>query len=573
MIGDLSYAHPWGQSSVDQHFNDVMAWSQRRGVHAGLGKPRVGERRPRTTSATTRAGSSCPTRTRRRRACGRLLRRGLALVRRGRRAVHLLSGAVLEQRRGRTGRSQIDAVFAAAQADPSINFIVTFGHRPAYSTGFHDGEADAGGRAQHVRRPLLEVRAQPQRALTRLRAVPCRSTASPTSRSPAAEPASRRRGPATDSRTAFRAMHLEHLRVDVSVDRACASRPCAGRRRRRDDIACVQGSVIDSYTIGANPPPPPPPPPTLYVAKGNASCSDGGSGTAAQPFCTIKPAASRVVAGPDRARLLGHLQRDASPCRAPEPRPRRSTSSPRPGATATVTGATTATPTASTCPAGATSPSRVQRHRDERRRDRRQELVEHHDPRESRELGRASPCSGKTAKGIRLDELDRLDRRDNIVDHNTDYGIYLVGSDAASGRARQPSLRQRPGFRARGLGDPALQLDRQHRLVKRVARQRGLRDRVRTRARTTTSSSTTSTYDNGDHGIDNYWPRTGQRIIANTVYKNVTAGINVEGSSTGATIANNIASTTASPAPARAATSVSTPRRRQARPWTTTWST
>ena len=33
---------------------------------------------------------------------------------------------------------------------------------------------------------------------------------------------------------------------------------------------------------------------------------------------------------------------------------------------------------------------------------------------------------------------------------------------------------------------------------------------------------------------------TGQRLIANSVYKNVTAGINVEGSSTGATIANNI---------------------------------
>ena len=64
-----------------------------------------------------------------------------------------------------------------------------------------------------------------------------------------------------------------------------------------DDIACVQGAVIDSYTIGVNPPPPPPPPPTLYVDRGNANCSDGGSGTAAQPFCTIKPAASRVVAG------------------------------------------------------------------------------------------------------------------------------------------------------------------------------------------------------------------------------------------------------------------------------------
>jgi len=62
-------------------------------------------------------------------------------------------------------------------------------------------------------------------------------------------------------------------------------------------MACVQGSVIDSYVIGANPPPPPPPPPILYVDRGNASCSDSGSGTSAQPFCTINAAASRVVAG------------------------------------------------------------------------------------------------------------------------------------------------------------------------------------------------------------------------------------------------------------------------------------
>jgi parallel beta-helix repeat protein len=47
-------------------------------------------------------------------------------------------------------------------------------------------------------------------------------------------------------------------------------------------------------------------------------------------------------------------------------------------------------------------------------------------------------------------------------------------------------------------------------------------------------------YDNGDHGIDDLGA-TNQRIISNTVYGNVAAGINVEGSSTGATIENNIA--------------------------------
>ena len=46
-------------------------------------------------------------------------------------------------------------------------------------------------------------------------------------------------------------------------------------------------------------------------------------------------------------------------------------------------------------------------------------------------------------------------------------------------------------------------------------------------------------YSNGDHGIDDL-RTTGQRIIGNTVYNNVTAGINLEGNSTGGTIKNNI---------------------------------
>jgi hypothetical protein len=37
--------------------------------------------------------------------------------------------------------------------------------------------------------------------------------------------------------------------------------------------------------------------PVLYVDRGNAACSDSGSGTAAQPFCKIGAAASKVTAG------------------------------------------------------------------------------------------------------------------------------------------------------------------------------------------------------------------------------------------------------------------------------------
>jgi parallel beta-helix repeat protein len=46
-------------------------------------------------------------------------------------------------------------------------------------------------------------------------------------------------------------------------------------------------------------------------------------------------------------------------------------------------------------------------------------------------------------------------------------------------------------------------------------------------------------YNNGDHGID-VLTATGATIIRNSVYRSVAAGINVEGTSTGTTLANNI---------------------------------
>ena len=251
----------------------------------------------------------CPTRTTSPGApAGRLLRRGLGLVRRRRRAVHLLPRAVLELRRGATGRSQADPVFAAAQADPSINFIVTFGHRPAYSTGYHPGEADAGGVLDTLRRPLLEVRAEPQRALPRLRAVPCRSTASPTSPSAAAEPRSRRRGRAP-TRGPPSARCTSSTCASTSRRPACGSRPCAGRRRRPDDMACSQGSVIDSYTIGANPPPPPPPPADPLRRQGERELLRQRLGHSRAAVLHDQRRRRRAWSPGRRSRRVGHLQR------------------------------------------------------------------------------------------------------------------------------------------------------------------------------------------------------------------------------------------------------------------------
>ena len=153
-------------------------------------------------------------------------------------------------------QTQANPIFAAAQADPSINFIVTFGHRPAYSTGFHPGETTLAGIlntfGDQYSKYVLNLnghshdyeRFQPIHGVTHITAGGGGATLEP----PWAT---------TDSRTVFRAMHLEHLRVDVSSTGMRIEAVC-GPPTINDDISCVQGSVIDSYTIGANPPPPPP---------------------------------------------------------------------------------------------------------------------------------------------------------------------------------------------------------------------------------------------------------------------------------------------------------------------------
>jgi hypothetical protein len=52
----------------------------------------------------------------------------------------------------------------------------------------------------------------------------------------------------TDGRTAFRAMHLTHLRVSVTP-RLMRLEAVCGPATPDDDVSCSAGSVIDSYTI------------------------------------------------------------------------------------------------------------------------------------------------------------------------------------------------------------------------------------------------------------------------------------------------------------------------------------
>jgi parallel beta-helix repeat protein len=531
--GDLTYAEPLGQAATDQHFNDVMAWSLQAAYMPAWGNhewenPTTDDLRnykgrfvlPNPQTSPSAPAPGC---------CGE----DWSWFDTG--GVRFISYPEPYSSSTWTNWQAAAApIFAAAQADPSVHFIVTFGHRPAYSTGFHQGETTLAGvlntLGDQYSKYVLNLnghshdyeRFQPIHGVTHITAAGGGSSLeTPWS--------------STDSRTAFRAMHLEHLRVDVSSTGMRIEAVC-GPPTGKDDITCVQGSVIDSYTIGANPPPPPPPAPTLYVAKGNANCSDGGSGTAAQPFCTIKPAASRVVAGQTVLVNSGTYNETVTVSSS------GTASAPinfvaAVGATATVTGATTGNANAFYISGrsyvtvqgfnvtGTVSDGIVVKN------------SSNITIRGNHVSSAGQPVQGKVAKGIRLDGATDSIVATNTVDSNSDYGIYLVGS------TRDQVVDNRVFANARVFERAASGI-RLHSSPSNTISSNVSHDNEDSGIECVTGSNNNLvvnnvTYNNGDHGIDNL-ASTGQRVISNTVYKNVTAGINVEGTSTGATIANNI---------------------------------
>ena len=273
VAGDLSYGNAHGQAAVDQHFNDVMVWSQQAAYMPAWGNhewdtPATDDMRnykgrfalPHPQTSTTAPAPDC---------CGEdwgwFDAGGVRFI------------SYPEPYPGGTWsewRTNADAVFAAAQADSSIHFIVTYGHRPAYSTGHHPGDSTLAGIlntfGSRYSKYVLNLNAhshdyerfQPISGVTHVTAAGGGATLEAPWTS-------------TDSRTAFRAMHLEHVRVDVTNSGMRIEAVC-GPATSRDDITCAQGSVIDSYTIGTTPPPPPVVD-HIVISPASATISAGGS--------------------------------------------------------------------------------------------------------------------------------------------------------------------------------------------------------------------------------------------------------------------------------------------------------
>ena len=274
--GDITYANAAGQSqaSVDQHFNDEMAWSQIAAYMPSWGNhewdtPTLDDLRnykgrfmlPHAQAVPSAPAPGC---------CGEdwgwFDAGGVRFI--SYPEQYSLSTASEWQ-------TAADPVFAAAQADPNIHFIVTYGHEPAYSTGLHSGNAGLASAIDSFgdRYPKYVLnmnghshdyeRFQPIHGVTHITTGGATSLETPWQ--------------TTDPRTVVRAFHLEHLRIDVSPSGMRVDAIC-GPSTSFDDTTCLQGDVLDSVTFGSAPPPPPPTP-TLYVDNGSSNCTDTGLGT------------------------------------------------------------------------------------------------------------------------------------------------------------------------------------------------------------------------------------------------------------------------------------------------------
>ena len=530
MVGDLTYANAAGASMsvVDQHFNDMMnswagsaayipAWGNHEYDVAGSDDLRNYKGRLMMPNAQTSPGSpsiSC---------CGNDWGWFDAGPVRFIAYPEPWTGALADW------QSKANTLMNQAQNDPSVKYVITYGHRPAYSTGYHPGEAQLAnildGFGNAYSKYVLNVnghshdyeRFQPIQGVTHVTVGAPSSVEAPWS--------------STDPRTAFRALHLSHMRVDVS-DTGLRLQAVCDASVSKEDFTCSQGSVIDEYTIGV--PPVTPVKTEYYVDKTASTCSDLGPGTAATPYCTITKGVSRLQAGYTLYVGNGSYPETVKPAvSGTVGNPVTITAwpgrSPTIGAGVT-NGAYLSTKSYVTISnltfAGTVGDGIYVTKSD------------HVILSGNTVTGAGKPLQSQTAPGISLRASNSSKVVGNTTDHNNGHGIYVTNTSTDDTIADNEASFNAEGWQRNANGiDVTSPGNTVLRNVVHDNEDSGLQFYT---GGDNNLAALNVTYNNGDHGIDNL-NVAGGRLISNTVYRNCTSGINVEGTSTNYVVANNIA--------------------------------
>jgi PKD repeat protein len=257
-LGDITYANSKGFEVIRQHFNDVMVWSRDAaymtvwGNHEWDGGDYDDDLRnykgrfdfPNPQTAPSVPASSC---------CGEDWYwfdygnvRFIAYP-------ELMVGAFADW------HAKAGPLMAAAQADPNITFIVTFGHRPAYSSGRHPGSPslkefmdDLGSRYSKFRLNLNGhshnyERTYPQSGVVHVTAGGGGSHLSEEDGS-----CLWRGGCPAPEWSAFRAMRHGPVRLEFSADQIVVEAVCGppgDTESNINDLECDPGTVFDRVVI------------------------------------------------------------------------------------------------------------------------------------------------------------------------------------------------------------------------------------------------------------------------------------------------------------------------------------
>lgn len=244
IAGDLTYGNNNGQAAVDRHFDDVMAWSRRAAYMPAWGNHEwdssgddLRNYKGRFAIPNGQASPGAPAQG----CCGE----DWGWFDAG--GVRFISYPEPYARATWVDwQSKAERLMASAQANSRIHFIVTFGHRPAYSSGYHSGESalasilDAFG--DRYSKYVLNLNGHSHNFE---RFVPIHGVVHITAAGGGSRLEPWR---SKDARTAYRALHLEHVRVNVTSTRIRIQAVC-GPASSADGSTCRAGDVIDVYTI------------------------------------------------------------------------------------------------------------------------------------------------------------------------------------------------------------------------------------------------------------------------------------------------------------------------------------
>ncbi|WP_328993377.1 right-handed parallel beta-helix repeat-containing protein [Kribbella sp. NBC_01245] len=156
----------------------------------------------------------------------------------------------------------------------------------------------------------------------------------------------------------------------------------------------------------------------------------------------------------------------------------------------------------------------------------------------NRVSGAGRPTSGKTAPGISIRGATSSVVSGNWVHHNNGTGIVLNAGATGITVTGNNSSFNAEGYRRNANGINVISPGNS--ILRNVAHTNEDSGIQFYTGGNNNLAALNVTYNNGDHGIDNL-NVTGGRIIGNTVYRNCTSGINVEGSSGNFQVFNNIA--------------------------------